>query len=56
VGGKADLKYSVLTPTKVKLNAKAIKVKCGFSHVCVQLSNDELYAWGLGDYGSLGTG
>jgi alpha-tubulin suppressor-like RCC1 family protein len=56
VGGKADLKYSGNTPAKVKLNTRAVKIKCGFSHVCVQLVNDELYSWGLGDYGSLGTG
>lgn len=56
VGGKADLKYSGQAPAKVKLPARAVRVRCGFSHVCVQLANDELYAWGLGDYGSLGTG
>jgi alpha-tubulin suppressor-like RCC1 family protein len=37
VAGKPDLKYSFLSPCKVKLAAKALKVKCGFSHVCVQL-------------------
>lgn len=56
VGGKADLKYSSQAPVKVKLSAKAVKVKCGFSHVCVQLANEELYCWGLGDYGCLGSG
>ena len=56
VGGKADLKFTNHTPAKVKLTARAVKIKCGFSHVCVQLANEELYAWGLGDYGSLGIG
>jgi X-linked retinitis pigmentosa GTPase regulator len=56
VGGKPDLKYHMHSPCKVKLPTRATKVKCGFSHACVQLANDELYAWGLGDYGSLGTG
>ena len=56
VGGKPDLKHTLSNPAKVKLPAPAIRLKCGFSHVCVQLANEELYAWGLGDYGSLGTG
>jgi alpha-tubulin suppressor-like RCC1 family protein len=56
IGGKPDLKCGLTNPLKVKLNSRAIKVKCGFSHACVQLSNDELYSWGLGDYGALGTG
>lgn len=41
-------------PVKVKLPAPAINVKCGFSHTCVQLISEELYSWGLGDYGSSG--
>ncbi len=56
IGSKPDFKSSITNPVKVKLPAKAIRVKCGFSHVCVILSNDELYSWGLGDYGALGTG
>lgn len=55
-GAKPDYKCSINNAVKVKLNSRAIRVKCGFSHVCVQLSNDELYSWGLGDYGALGTG
>lgn len=56
VGGRPDSKFSINNPTKVKLNARPIKVKCGFSHVCVQLINEELYSWGLGEYGTLGIG
>lgn len=56
IGAKPDVRCSAASPFKVKLPASAVKVKCGFSHSCVQLSNDELYAWGLGDYGALGTG
>lgn len=56
IGGKPDLKFAIHSPVQVKLPARARSVKCGFSHVCVQLANDEVYAWGLGDYGSLGNG
>jgi alpha-tubulin suppressor-like RCC1 family protein len=56
VGAKPDLKCNSSSPFKVKLSAPAAKVKCGFSHTCVQLNNEEMYAWGLGDYGALGTG
>lgn len=56
VGAKPDVQCSLSNPYKVRLPAPAVKVKCGFSHSCVQLSNGELWAWGLGDYGALGTG
>ncbi len=56
IGAKADTRCPSNNPARVKLNSAAIKIKCGFSHTCVQLSNEELYAWGLGDYGALGTG
>jgi alpha-tubulin suppressor-like RCC1 family protein len=56
IGGKPDARFSISNPAKVKLSAPVFKVKCGFSHTCVQLINQELYAWGLGDYGALGTG
>lgn len=56
IGAKPDAHYSINNPVKVKLTSPAIKVKCGFSHTCVQLANDDLYSWGLGDYGALGTG
>lgn len=56
IAGKTDLRVPLSHPALVKLPAKAIKIKCGFSHSCVLLENNELYAWGLGDYGSLGTG
>ena len=56
IGAKPDLKLGINSAAKIKLNARAVKVKCGFSHVCVKLSNDELYSWGLGDYGALGSG
>ena len=39
VGGKPDLKHSLNNPARVKLVAPAIRIKCGFSHVCVQLAN-----------------
>lgn len=56
VGAKPDMRCGSSNPVKVKLPAPAISVKCGFSHTCVQLINEELYSWGLGDYGALGTG
>jgi alpha-tubulin suppressor-like RCC1 family protein len=56
VAAKPDARYTLSSPCTVKLPAPAVRVKCGFSHTCVQLTNDELYAWGLGDYGALGTG
>ena len=34
------MKLSIQSAAKVKLNGRAIRVKCGFSHVCVQLAND----------------
>lgn len=39
VGGKPDLRTTYNSPSKVKLPHSALKVKCGFSHTCVQLSN-----------------
>jgi alpha-tubulin suppressor-like RCC1 family protein len=56
VGGKSDLKYTFQNPIRVQLSDRAIRIKCGFSHVCVMLENKQLYSWGLGDYGSLGIG
>lgn len=56
VGAKPDTRCTSTNPFKVKLTAPASKVKCGFSHTCVQLANDDIFAWGLGDYGALGTG
>lgn len=56
IGAKPDTYYNMSNPVKVKLPTSVIKAKCGFSHTCVQLINQELYAWGLGDYGALGTG
>lgn len=38
-GAKTDFKCSLSNPIKVKLISRAVRVKCGFSHVCVQLSN-----------------
>ena len=40
IAAKPDLKLFVDNAAKIKLNARAVKVKCGFSHVCVKLSND----------------
>lgn len=40
IGAKPDAKYTLANPAKVKLPARAVTIKCGFSHVCVQLSND----------------
>lgn len=48
VGGRPEAKCTIQNPLLVKLNARAVKVKCGFSHVVVQLINDEIYSWGLG--------
>ena len=39
VGAKPDVKCTSNNPFKVKLSSPAIKVKCGFSHTCVQLAN-----------------
>ena len=43
-------------PVKVMLNAVAKDIKSGFSHICVQTENNDIYAWGLGEYGALGVG
>jgi alpha-tubulin suppressor-like RCC1 family protein len=39
VGGKSDLKYTFKNPAHVQLPNRAIRIKCGFSHVCVMLEN-----------------
>ena len=39
VGAKPDVRCNSSNPFKVKLTAPAVKVKCGFSHTCVQLAN-----------------
>lgn len=44
------------SPVRVRLEGKAKEIKSGFSHTIVQLENNDVYAWGLGEYGSLGVG
>ena len=39
-GHKPDQQCSLNNPLKVNLPGQCIKVKCGFSHTCVQLNND----------------
>lgn len=41
IGAKPDAHYSINNPAKVKLPSPspAVKVKCGFSHTCIQLAN-----------------
>lgn len=40
IGAQPDVRCSVANPFKIKLPAAAVKVKCGFSHTCVQLANE----------------
>lgn len=40
----------------MKVNLDRVElVSCGFSHMCAK-SRDCVFAWGLGEYGALGTG
>ncbi|GMF26624.1 unnamed protein product [Phytophthora lilii] len=34
----------------------AVDVACGYTHTVVMTASGELYSWGLGEYGQLGTG
>ena len=40
IGGRPDMSCPITSPLKIKLPSPALKVKCGFSHTCVQLTND----------------
>lgn len=33
-----------------------MKVSCGWGHSAVVCKNGEVYSWGIGEYGALGTG
>jgi hypothetical protein len=44
------------SPVKVQLKAVAKDIKSGFSHICVQTESNDIYSWGLGEYGALGVG
>ena len=39
IGAKPDVRCNSNNPFKVKLSTSAVRVKCGFSHTCVQLAN-----------------
>jgi alpha-tubulin suppressor-like RCC1 family protein len=41
---------------QVEVPDRAISIVGGFSHVCVGLESGEVFAWGFGEYGALGTG
>ena len=37
-------------------NGRIRRIECGFSHVCAIADDTSIFAWGLGEYGALGTG
>jgi alpha-tubulin suppressor-like RCC1 family protein len=41
---------------KVQLPCPAAKVQCGMAHTLCLLENGEVYGWGYGEKGALGTG
>ena len=52
-----DNQNSHLNPTEIyevsKLNEKIIQVSCGFKHVVILTSNNNVYGWGNNSYGQL---
>ena len=56
IAAKDNYKCIYSNPVKVAFNSPVRDIKAGFSHVCVILENREVFAWGLGEYGSLGIG
>ena len=50
------MRYSC-SPMKVDgLPSNPIKIACGWGHTAACLSSGELYTWGEGEFGALGTG
>lgn len=49
-------KASFTEPVKIDVGCKIVRVESGFSHMCILSEKRQLFAWGLGDYGALGTG
>lgn len=41
---------------EVAAGSAAVDVACGYTHTVVLTASGELYSWGLGEYGQLGTG
>lgn len=49
-------KTSFSEPIEIEVGSKVIRAESGFSHMCILTEKLELFSWGLGDYGALGTG
>lgn len=56
LGYYIDSDYQIL-PKKVEIeNNKIIQIAAGIDHTVVLTNNDDLYVWGLNDFGQLGIG
>jgi alpha-tubulin suppressor-like RCC1 family protein len=56
VSSKVVKETGCLDPVKVQLPGKVTRVESGFSHMIALVDTGVLLAWGLGEYGALGTG